>query len=317
MGRPGTAPFEGLVTAPHTPFRDDGGVGGAVDLEVVPALAAHLAADGVSAVFVAGATGEGASLGFDERRDLIQTWAEVGPSHGLRVIAQVGGESVRDSVRLAEFAADLEGVEALGAIAPCFFRPASADLVARSLAKIAEAAGDTPLYYYDIPGLTGLTFSARELADAFGEHVPGLRGIKCSRYEGIHVLDYLRAHGGRYDVLCGTDEALLSALVLGVRGAVGSTYNFAAPLYLALIEAYDTGDLERARELQGRSIELVQLLSSFGYFGAARALMERLGVPIGPPRLPIAGISSEARARLDAALDGIEFEARMRMGATT
>ena len=51
-----------------------------------------------------------------------------------------------------------------------------------------------------------------ELAEAFGEHAPDLRGIKCSRYEGWHVLDYLNAHGGRYDVLCGTDEALLSAL---------------------------------------------------------------------------------------------------------
>ncbi len=307
-------PFHGLVAAPHTPFVDENGQGGAVHLGAVPAQAEHLARDGVSAVFVAGATGEGASLGLDEKRDLFEAWAEAGPAAGLRVIAQVGGESLRDASRLAEFAAGLQGVEALGAISPCFYRPASAELVARSIGEIAAAAGDRALYYYDIPALTGLPFSGRELARAFGEHAPGLRGIKCSRYEGWHVQDYLSAHGGAYDVLCGTDEALLSALSLGVEGAVGSTYNFAAPLFHRIMAAHAAGEMQRARELQRVSIDLVQTLASFGYMAAARRTMARLGVPLGPPRLPIAGLNSEGSSRLDAALDALDLEGTVRAG---
>ncbi len=308
-------PFHGLVAAPHTPFVDQNGQGGAMDLEAIPAQAGHLAGDGVSAVFVAGATGEGASLGVDEKRDLFEAWSEAGPAAGLRVITQVGGESLREAAGLAEFAAGLAGVEALGAISPCFYRPATAELVARSLAEIAAAAGDRSLYYYDIPALTGLPFSGRELALAFGEHVPGLRGIKCSRFEGWHVQDYLGAHDGAYDVLCGTDEALLSALSLGVKGAVGSTYNFAAPLFNRIITAHDQGESERARELQQVSIDLVQTLASFGYMAAARHTMARLGVHIGPPRLPIGGLNADGCSRLDAALDALDLEGNVRVGA--
>ena len=308
-------PFHGLVAAPHTPFVDEHGHGGAIDLGVVPAQAARLARDGVQAVFVAGATGEGASLGVDEKRDLFEAWSEAGPAAGLRVIAQVGGESLRDAAGLAQFAAGLPGVEALGAISPCFYRPASAELVARSIGEVADAAGESPLYYYDIPALTGLPFSGRELARAFGEHVPGLRGIKCSRYEGWHVQDYLSAHGGRYDVLCGTDEALLSALSLGVKGAVGSTYNFAGPLFNRIIAAHGAGEFERARALQQVSVDLVQALASFGYMGAARHTVARLGVPVGPPRLPNAGLDAAAASRLDAALDSLDFDGSIRAGA--
>lgn len=308
-------PFHGLVAAPHTPFVDVQGQGGAMDLGVVPAQAAQLARDGVHAVFVAGATGEGASLGVDEKRDLFEAWSEAGPAAGLRVIAQVGGESLRDAAGLAEFAAGLAGVEALGAISPCFYRPASAEVVARSIGEVAAAAGETALYYYDIPALTGLPFSGRELARAFGEHAPALRGIKCSRYEGWHVQDYLSAHGGRYDVLCGTDEALLSALSLGVKGAVGSTYNFAAPLFTRIMEAHGAREMERARALQQVSVDLVQALASFGYLGAARRTMARLGVPVGPPRLPNVGLDDAAASHLDAALDGLDFDGSVRAGA--
>jgi len=307
-------PFHGLVAAPHTPFLDSSGQGGGLQLGALEAQAAHLASDGVCAVFVAGATGEGASLGHDEKRDLFEAWAEVGPAHGLRVIAQVGGDSLREAARLAEFAAGLEGVEALGAIAPCFYRPATPELVARSIGELDTAAGGAALYYYDIPALTGLSFSGRELAQAFGEHVPGLRGIKCSRYEGWHVLDYLNAHGGRYDVLCGTDEALLSALSLGVKGAVGSTYNFAAPLFLRIMAAHGSGEVELARSLQQVAVDLVQTLAPFGYMAAARRTMERLGVPLGPPRLPFAGLMAEDCARLDAALEAINFDGIVRAG---
>ncbi|MEM6571943.1 MAG: dihydrodipicolinate synthase family protein, partial [Planctomycetota bacterium] len=300
-------PFTGLVAAPHTPFQDQDGAGGALALDVIPVQARHLASTGVSAVFVAGATGEGASLGADEKRDLFETWAEAGPEHGLRVIAQVGGESVREAERLAEHAGGLDGIEALGAIAPTFQKPATAEIVARCLARVAGACPSKALYYYDIPALTGLEFTAHELGRAFEEHVPELRGIKCSRYEGWHVQDYLRANGGKYDVLCGTDEALLSALSLGVRGAVGSTYNFAAPLFLAIMERHASGEIEGARTLQARSVDLVRALSSYGYLAASRALMEHLGVPVGPPRLPIGGVGGPQR---DALLRWVDAVAR-------
>ena len=98
------------------------------------------------------------------------------------------------------------------------------------------------------------------------------------------------------------DEALLLGLGLGAHGAVGSTYNFAAPLYLQLISAHAAGDVGRARELQERSVLLVDTLARRGYPAAAKAVMQLLGVDCGPVRLPLQqlgnGEADEVRADL-------------------
>ena len=88
------------------------------------------------------------------------------------------------------------------------------------------------------------------------------------------------------------DEALLGALATGARGGVGSTYNFAPGLYLRLRDAFDRGDLEAARALQSRSIAIVDALAATGYMGTSKAVMARLGVPVGPARAPFGNPSA-------------------------
>ena len=113
----------------------------------------------------------------------------------------------------------------------------------------------------------------------------------------------LNAANGASDVLWGNDEYLLAALALGSQGAVGSTYNFAAPLYQRLLRAFEAGDLATARAEQFRSARLVQVLAGYGYMGAAKALMQMLGVDVGPARLPnenpTAAQCTELRSRLE------------------
>jgi N-acetylneuraminate lyase len=69
---------------------------------------------------------------------------------------------------------------------------------------------------------------------------------------------------GKYDMLWGRDENLLSALVLWTRSGVGSTYNYAAPLYYKLIAAFDAGNLVLARQLQQKAINMIRLLGKYG-----------------------------------------------------
>jgi N-acetylneuraminate lyase len=91
---------------------------------------------------------------------------------------------------------------------------------------------------------------------------------------------------GAFDIPWGVDEALLAALAVGAKGAVGSTYGFAAPLYQRLIAAFERGDLASAQEEQTRSLQLIQLLASYGYLGASKAIMKMLGVDVGTTRMP-------------------------------
>ncbi len=74
---------------------------------------------------------------------------------------------------------------------------------------------------------------------------------------------------------------------LGVQGAVGSTYNYAAPLYLQLIKAFDEGDLSLARKLQQMAIDMIRLLGKYGGIATGKAFMKYVGMDCGEFRLPI------------------------------
>jgi len=89
------------------------------------------------------------------------------------------------------------------------------------------------------------------------------------------------------NVLFGRDEILLSALVLGVDGAVGSTYSYAAPVYLRVMEAVAKDDILGARREQAKAVEMVEALVGFGGLRATKAVMSMQGVDCGPVRLPL------------------------------
>jgi N-acetylneuraminate lyase len=276
-----TRPLHEFVPAVHSPFHADGSLAP----EVVPVQAAFLAANGIRTVFVTGTTGECHALTHVERLALYDAWAAAGPAHGLTVIAHVGGNALEDARALARRAAAL-GLAAISTLPPSYDKPRTlADLIAWC-AAIAAAAPALPFYYYDIPSMTGVSFSmARFLLEA-PAHIPTLAGLKISHPDLVAYRRSLDASAGRFDLPWGVDEALLGALATGARGGVGSTYNFAPRLYVDLQAAFERGDLATARRLQSQSIAMVDAISATGYMGTAKAVMGRLGVPVGPARAP-------------------------------
>ena len=100
---------------------------------------------------------------------------------------------------------------------------------------------------------------------------------------------------------------ILAALALGAKGAVGSTYNFAAPIYHRLLQAFAAGDLAAARAEQFRSVQTIAVLAARGYMGAAKATMKMLGVDVGPARLPNGSLNPEQQAALRTELEKLGF----------
>jgi N-acetylneuraminate lyase len=297
-----TAKLHGLVAATHTPF--DGG--GRLNRSVVQHQAAHLRRSGVQAVFVGGTTGEGHSLSVVERRALAEEWAAAVKGSSLRLVLQVGANCLADARTLAEQAQQL-GVSAIAAVAPSYFKPRTLDTLVECCRTIAAAAPTVPFYYYDIPAFTGIHFPMPDFLQAAADRVPTLAGVKYSNPDLAAFHQCLRSHGGRFDIPWGIDEYLLAALALGAQGAVGSSYNFAAAIYLRMIEAFKKGDLATAREEQYRSARLIRLLNNFGYLAAARSVMEMIGVPVGPPRLPNAPLEPGRSEELRTALERLGF----------
>jgi len=295
-------PLNGLVPAVLTPFDSKG----ELNLAAVESHAALLAGDRVTGVFVGGTTGEFSSLTLDERLALTTRWAAAVKGTALRMVAHVGANCLAESKMLAAKSQSL-GVAAIAAVAPSYFKPKSLDVLIAWCAELASAAPDTPFYFYDIPVLTGVAFPMAEFLEQAPASVPTLAGVKFTNPDLMTFQKLLRAGGGRFDVLFGMDEQLLAAVVLGARGAVGSGYNFAAPLYNRLLAAAAANDFATARTEQYRGVELVTLLMKYGYLGAAKEVMRLRGVDLGPVRLPHVTLTAEQATALRRELAALRF----------
>jgi N-acetylneuraminate lyase len=173
---------------------------------------------------------------------------------------------------------------------------------------VADAVPEMPFYYYHIPVLTGVNFQMIDLLAEVQGQVPNFAGIKYTHEDFMDYLSCLQFKNGRYDMLWGRDENLLSALVLGAKGGVGSTYNYAAPLYLALIAAYHEGDYEKGRRLQQQSIDMIRLLGKYGGIATGKAYMKVLGLDCGEFRMPVRNMSEEQFRLFEQEVAALDFD---------
>ena len=302
MTIPASSRLHGLVAATHTPFHADG----SLNLSIVERQAALMVKWEVGAVFVGGTTGESSSLTLDERRALAQRWSEVVRGTALRLVVHVGANCLEDARILAAQAEQL-GAHAIAAVAPCYFKPRDLDTLIATMARVAAAAPATPFYYYDIPPMTGLSHSMPDFLERAPAHIPTLAGLKFTNSDLMSYQYVLRAGGGKWDVPFGFDEHMLGALAMGARGAVGSGFNFAAPIYQRLLRAFAAGDLATAREEQFRGVQLIKLFVGYGYMGAAKATMQMLSVDVGPARLPNTSLDATQSAKLRSELEALGY----------
>ena len=298
-----TLHLPGLTPATHTPFDSQGDV----RLDVIDKQAEFLNGKGIQSVFVVGSTGESHSLTMGERISIAERWLQVTARSSMQVVVHVGANCLKDAQHLAQHAGE-NGAVAVAALAPSHFKSATIDELVLWTASIAAQCPETPFYFYDIPSLTCSSFSMVQYLEKATPLIPNLVGLKYTNSDLIGFQRVVQQYP-QHDILFGIDEYLLAALSLGCQGAVGSTYNFAAPLYHQIIAAFQKGDMEVARKLQYKSVQLVDLLCSCGgYMPAAKAVMEYLGIPVGAPRQPFPQLTVENRRILLEKIE--EFELR-------
>lgn len=296
--------MDGLVAAPFSPFDRLGNW----NSEPVPEYAQYLLDNGVGGVFLNGTSAEFPSLTTNERERAVEVWLDALPS-GVGVVVHVSHASFPEELRLAKHAADA-GAGAVAVTSPAYFRPkTTADLVAH-IAKLAEKV-DLPLYFYHVPELTGVNLPVIEFLELAGgeggkgDEIPTLAGVKFTSND-LHDFQLCLNHaGGKFDVVYGFDELLAAALLLGAKAAIGSTYNFAAGLYLEVLMGLEARDLDRTRKAQLTSARMIRLLAGTGsFFSACKAVMRRVvGFDLGDVRTPLRRLP---RRSVDALLAGLE-----------
>ena len=279
---------EGLIAAPFTPMNTDG----SVNLNIIRDYARKLQQDKLKGVFICGTTGEGMLLTNSERKAIVEQWVEH-QSAGLKVFVHVGTTSSKQSFELAKHAQQA-GAYATACMGPMYLKPTHIEELVGFCSEVAKGAPDIPFYYYHFPNFSGVDFNMSEFIPKAAETIPNFAGVKFTHNNFMDMMQCLNLDGGKWDILHGYDEVLLAGLAFGARGAVGSTYNYMAPLYTGMMNDFNNGNLEAARKKQALSIKVVGILNKYGGpMAAGKAIMKSAGVDCGPCRMPVKTVTGK------------------------
>lgn len=294
--------LKGMVAATFTPMDANG----AINLAAIDKYADLMAQSGMTGVFVCGTTGESLSMTVCERKQVLEQWIRAAQGR-FKVIAHVGANALADAVELAAHAQQV-GADAIGAMAPCFFKPATVKDLVDFFTPVAHAASELPFYYYNMPSMTGVSLPVARFLIEGKKTMPNLVGTKFTHNNLMEMGECLALNGGEFEVLHGYDEILTAGVALGAVAGVGSTYNYLPSVYAGIFEAVEKGDLQTARRLQQKSIEVVKVIIKYG--GGVRggkAIMNLMGIECGDCRLPITPFSEQEYSELKADLEKINF----------
>ncbi len=296
--------FTGLIPAPFTPMH----AGGSINISLIKDYCGLLYRNGIRAAFICGTTGEGASLTIAERKAVSEAWAEAAKGYtDFKIMTVVGGTSLEDCKELALHAKQI-GLYGVSLLSPYYYKPSSVELIAACCSEVAAVVPDMPFYFYHIPVMTGVNFPMIELLKLVHNQIPNFAGIKYSHEDHMDLLSCIHFENSQYDILWGRDENLLSGMAMGVKAAIGSTYNYIAPLYQKLIEAFNQGDLQKARQLQQASVEMIRLLINYGGIPTGKAYMKLLGMDCGECRLPLRNLTSDQSKQFKVDLGLTDFD---------
>ena len=296
----------GLIDAPFTPMKANGDI----NLEPIPAYAAMLAKNGLKGVFINGSSGEGYLLTTEERKALAEAWMAARPA-GFKVIVHVGSCCLREAEELARHAASI-GAWGIGTMAPPFPKIGRIEELVAYCEAIAAAAPELLFYYYHIPAFNGCFLPMTDLLKAVDGRIPNFAGIKYT-FESLYEYNQCRLYkDGKYDMLHGQDETYLASLALGgAQGGICGTTNYNGREQVAIGEAWAAGDLEKARELQDFSQEVINVICRFrGNIVGGKRIMKLMGLDMGPNRIPWRNLTDEEEAQLKAQLEAIGFFGR-------
>lgn len=272
----------GIYPALITPFDSDG----SVNYKMLERILDALLQRGVTGFYICGSTAETMLLSIDERKKILET--VMGYLQGsCQVFAHIGAQYTEDSIALAKHAASL-GVNGISSLPPIYFKYTPQELTNYFL-EIADAT-ELPLIVYNAPALAGVEFNKGNLKGIL-EH-PNIAGIKFTSYDLFNLQQVQAAYPDKI-MINGHDELFLNTLPMGLKHAIGSTFNFMPEKFIAIRNAFDLGDLETARKIQSEANEIIAGLIQIGVFRGVKAMMELLGMPVGACRRPFAPIRDE------------------------
>ena len=223
-------------------------------------LVEHILAGGVHGLFILGTTGEGPSLSYRLRCELIDVTSQL-VANRVALLVGVTDTSFGESVKLAEAAAQA-GAAAVVLSMPYYFPAGQPELI-EYVEHIAREM-PLPLFLYNMPSHTKLAFDLDSLRRLF--ELPAIAGLKDSSGDMTYVHRVLQLIHNRPDLalLIGPEALMAEAVLMGAHGGVSGGANLAPRLFVDLYQAAQAGDLATVRRLQARVMQLDATIYSVG-----------------------------------------------------
>jgi 4-hydroxy-tetrahydrodipicolinate synthase len=283
-------PFGRVLTAMVTPFDADG----RLDLARAEELATHLVELGNDGLVVNGTTGEGPTTSDEEKSELIR--AVVGAvGERATVVAGTGTYDTAHSIHLSR-EAEKAGAHGLLLVTPYYSRPPQSGLV-QHFTAIADAT-NLPVMLYDIPPRSVIPIEVETL-QRLSEH-PRIVAVKDARNDLRVGTEVLATTTLAY--YSGDDPVNLPWLSVGAVGFVSVIGHVVANRLRELVDAYEAGDVDRARNLHYATIPVIRAMGRVGGVIFAKTAMRLRGIDVGNPRLPLPAATEEQVTAIEADL---------------
>lgn len=282
-----TRELKGIYSALLVAFNEDGSIHEAGLRQIIRHNIDVCKVDGL---YVGGSTGENFMLSTDEKKRIFEI-AEDEVKDQVTLIAQVGSINLKESVELAKFATKL-GYDAISAVTPFYYKFSFPEI--KHYYETIINAADNRLIIYSIPFLTGVDMSLAQFGELFAN--PKIVGVKFTAAD-FFLLERMRRTFPKTLIFAGFDEMMLSATVLGVDGAIGSTFNVNGLRARQIFELTKAEKIAEAREIQHVTNDLISDILDNGLYGTIKLLLKEAGVDSGVCREPMKRYTPEMIAR--------------------
>lgn len=280
--------FTGLCTALVTPF-----LNGEVNYPMLDLLIRRQIEAGVTAIVLAGTTGESPTLSDEEKLALFRRGVRAAEGH-CRIIAGTGCNDTLHAVELSRQAQRC-GVDGLLVVTPYYNKATQTGLV-KYYSMVAEAV-EIPVIAYNVPSRTGVDLgcgACRELAK-----IGNLVGLKEAGGDLVKVMRIIDENGPGLPVYSGNDDQTVAMMALGGLGVISVASNVAPVEMNAMVRYAQNGDFAMAGLMQRKLLPLTDLMFCQVNPIPVKAAMERIGYDVGTCRLPLDGLSPDNEERME------------------
>jgi 4-hydroxy-tetrahydrodipicolinate synthase len=285
------AEFSGLSVAITTPFRD-----GEVDIDGLKRQVEFHVAAGTNCLCPVGTTGESPTLTHDENEQVIAEVVQAAAGR-IKVMAGTGSNSTAEALRLTQRAA-VDGADAALIVAPYYNKPTQQGFIEHYKA-IAETI-DLPICVYNIPGRTGKNIEPDSIC-RLGEleNITLVKEATGSLDQASEILN-----NSNLTLLSGDDSLTLPLMSIGGSGVISVVGNIVPQDMMALISAFDSGDIAAAQQWHHKLFPLCRdMLGLSTNPIPIKAAMAMLGLDSGELRLPMTPLNDSEKAQLRKTLE--------------